>query len=188
MNKQINYRVFEKFPEIESNRLYFREFNVDDAPDLFEIRSSQEIMKYMDSYVHQNIQDTYELIESVHKSFKEKKGINWAIIEKSSKQLIGYFGYWRLIPEHCRAEIGYALKTECWGKGYMKETLNKLVHFGFKDLQLHSIEANCNPKNINSIRLLTNFGFKQEANFRENYYYNGQFIDSMIFCLLESDV
>ena len=188
MNKKINYHIFDNFPQLESDRLVFREFDMNDATELFLIRSNDKVMNYMDSYKHQTIQDSELLITQVQKSFEEKTGINWAIIEKSTNELIGYFGYWRLIKEHCRAEIGFALKPEFWGKGFMKETLVRLVDFGFNNLRIHSIEANVNPENESSIHLLENFGFKKEAYFRENYLYNGQYIDSMIFCLLETDL
>jgi len=188
MNKKINDKIFESFPNLESKRLIFREFVENDVSDLFQIRSNDQIMEYMDSYTHQTIQDSEKLINDIQKSFKDKTGINWAIIEKSTNQLIGYFGFWRLIPDHCRAEIGYALRPEHWGKGYMKEAIITLVAFGFNNLKIHSIEANVNPKNESSIHLLTNLGFKKEAYFRENYFYNDQFIDSMIFCLLETDI
>ena len=102
--------------------------------------------------------------------------------------MIGYFGYWRLIRKHCRGEIGYALHPKVWGNGYMKETLDCLIPFGFNEMNLHSIEANLNPNNGNSERLLQRFGFKKEAYFRENYLFNGKFNDSVIYSLLESDL
>ena len=55
---------------------------------------------------------------------------------------------------------------------------------GFDQVGLHSIEANVSPENIASRRLLEKFGFKQEAYFKENYYFNGEFLDSVIYSLL----
>lgn len=188
MNTEINTKIFGKFPIIESERLVYREFSLSDTKDLYFIRSNHEVMNYMDSYVHKTIQDSEKLIESVHESFKNQSGISWAIIEKSTNNFIGYFGYWRIIKEHCRAEIGYALKPEFWGKGLMQETMKRMINFGFKDMNFHSIEANVNPKNEKSIQLLEKINFKKEAYFRENYLFNGKFIDSIIYSLLESDL
>lgn len=100
---------------------------------------------------------------------------------------IGYFGFWRIEKEHCRAEIGYALNPEFWGNGYMLETMNRLIDFGFNNLKIHSIEANVNQENLSSIRLLEKLNFKKEAHFRENYLFDGKFIDSIIYSLLETD-
>ncbi|MBI9053995.1 MAG: GNAT family N-acetyltransferase [Bacteroidales bacterium] len=111
--------------------------------------------------------------------------MNWAIVEKSSNVFLGYFGFWRIMKEHCRAEIGFALKPEYWGKGFMTESLLQFVNFGFNNLQVHSIEANVNPLNEKSMLILEKVGFKKEAYFRENYLFNGRFIDSAIFSLIE---
>jgi len=187
MNKTINDKVFEEFPIIESKRLIFRNFLWSDVQKLFEIRSNDQVMNYMDTVKHQSIADAMNLINSINTSFSEKKGINWVVVEKTSNQFIGYFGYWKLIKDHCRAEIGYALSPEFWGNGYMIEAMDILLDFGFNKLNLHSIEANVNPNNESSIKLLEKSGFSKEAYFRENYLFNGEFIDSAIYSLLESD-
>ncbi len=70
----------------------------------------------------------------------------------------------------------------------MNETFKTLIEFGFNNLQLHSIEANVNPLNQQSIKLLERVGFKKEAHFRQNFFHNGKFMDSFIYCLLESDI
>ncbi len=142
----------------------------------------------MDVPGFESIDDAEKLINSVEESYKKQTGINWAIIEKQSKSFVGYFGFFRIIPEHCRAEIGYALKPEYWGKGYMHETLKRMVRFGFDNMKLHSIEANVNPDNEKSKKVLEKIGFKKEAYFRENYLFNGKFLDSIIYSLLEKDL
>jgi ribosomal-protein-alanine N-acetyltransferase len=63
-----------------------------------------------------------------------------------------------------------------------------LLKFGFRGLNLHSIEANINPQNENSKGVLEKIGFQKEAYFRENYYYKEKFLDSEIYCLLENDL
>ncbi len=92
-----------------------------------------------------------------------------------------------MIRNNVRAEIGYAMKPEYWGKGYIQEALIKVIYFGFNEFCLHSIEANVNPDNASSIKLLEKCGFKKEAYFKEDYFYNGKFLDSVIYSLLETD-
>ena len=69
----------------------------------------------------------------------------------------------------------------------MTETLTRLIDFGFKNLNLHSFEAEINPKNENSERALVKIGFQKEAYFKENRYFNGAYLDSEIYSLLEED-
>ena len=187
MNIEINKKIFETFPELESERLLFREIKLSDAKELFLIRSNDKVMKFMDTKRLESLEDSEKLIRSINESFKNKSGINWAIIEKSSNKMVGYFGFWRIIPEHCRAEIGYALNPKYWENGFMTETLKTLIKFGFDKINFHSIEANVNPGNISSIKLLEKIGFKKEAYFKENFLFNGKFLDSIIYSLLEKD-
>ena len=188
MSSEINTTVFKEFPEFESERLIFRRIVHGDANDIFLIRSNNKVMRFMDVPWHHSISDAEKLINSVEESYKNKTGISWGIVEKHSNSFIGYIGFIRIYPDHCRAEIGYALKPEFWGKGYMYETINKLVRFGFEEMKLHSIEANVNPLNEKSKKVLERVGFKKEAYFRENYFFNGKFLDSVIYSLLEKDL
>jgi ribosomal-protein-alanine N-acetyltransferase len=188
MSTEIDKKVFKKFPEFESDRLLFRKILLSDAKDILLIRSDDDVMRFMDVIRFESIADAEKMIRSVEESYKNENGINWAIVEKHSNSFVGYFGFFRIIPEHCRAEIGYALKPEYWGRGYMYETINIMVRFGFKNMNLHSIEANVNPDNEKSKNVLEKIGFKKEAYFRENYLFDGKFLDSIIYSLLEKDL
>ena len=183
----INEEYFINFPSLESERLIYRRFTLDDAKEIYAIRSHPEVMKYMDSTPHTSIKDSEEFIVKNFDSYKNSNGIFWAIIEKSSGVFIGDFSYWNFDKKNKRGEIGYSLKPKYWGKGYMSESMQRLLHFGLYELQLHSIEANINPNNNNSRNALLRMGFQKEAYFRENYYYNGQFLDSEIYALLKND-
>jgi ribosomal-protein-alanine N-acetyltransferase len=185
---EIDNSVFKVFPELESKRLVFRQIVISDAKDLFYIRSNDDVMRFMDVTRFKSIRDAEKMIGSIEESYQKESGINWGIVEKHSNIFVGYFGFFRLIPEHCRAEIGYALNAKYWGKGYMNETIKKMVRFGFKIMKLHSIEANVNPKNEKSKNVLEKIGFKKEAYFRENYLFNDRFLDSVIYSLLEKDL
>ena len=184
----INKSVFDVFPELESERLLFKAYTKKDAQTLLNLRSNKAISKYMDTTIPKRIEDTEQRIEGYIKAFKEEKGITWAIIEKENNTIMGDFAIHHIDKQNSRGEIGYILHPNFWGKGYMTEALTTLINFGFKDLNLHSFSANVNLENVNSKTLLLKFGFKLEALFRENFYYNGQFLDSEIYCLLQSDL
>jgi ribosomal-protein-alanine N-acetyltransferase len=188
MDTQINERIFETFPVLESQRLIFRAYRKGDAQRLLDLRSHKSISKYMDTEIPKQIEDTEKRIEGYHNAFNSNKGITWAITEKKSNIHIGDFGIWHIDKQNSRGEIGYILHPDFWRKGYMTETLNTLIRFGFNDLNLHSYSANVNTENENSKALLLKFGFKLEAYFRENFYYDGQFLDSEIYCLIKSDL
>lgn len=187
MNFVLNDKIFEKFPALTTERLLLEEIEDIHADDMFKIRSDERVVRYLDREPHKTVEESMEMISSIRKSYSEKNGIDWAIINRSTQEVIGYIGYWRLLRERVRAEIGYALKPEFWHKGIMKEALVKVIEFGFEQFGLHSIEANINPLNIGSIKLLEKAGFKKEAYFREDFLFNGRYVDSVIYSLLETD-
>ena len=187
MNLKINDAVFNQFPKIETKNLILESFTIQDAEELFKIRSDDRVTKYLDRDNHKTVQESKTMIQMMIQSYKDKGGINWIIRKKASFEVAGYIGFWNLIRENVRAEIGYVLKPEYWGKGYMSEALLKVLEYGFNEFKLHSILANVNPQNKRSIKILEKFGFKKEAHFREDFLYNGKYLDSEIYCLLETD-
>lgn len=184
----INEIYFRDFPVLESERLLLRKLNMTDSQEVQSIRSDERVMRYMDSERHQTLQFSENFISENLKIYDQHNGMFWALVEKSSGKFIGDFAFWKIDKKNSRAEIGYTLKPEFWGQAYMKEAMIRILHFGFNELNLHSFEANINPENENSRRLLKKLGFKKEAYFRENYYFNGKFLDSEIYCLLKCDL
>ena len=84
-----------------------------------------------------------------------------------------------------RAEIGYRLHPAQHGKGIMNEALKAVLDYGFNVMNLHSVEANTNPGNKESISLLERNGFIREGYFKENYFYDGKFLDSAVYSLVK---
>lgn len=188
MNYEINDKVFETFPVLETERLTLRNFTKEDAADYFFMRSNEQVMQFIDIERQKSVEDTEKMIERIIQMFSDKSAINWIIEDKNSKAFLGYCLLFKFELINSRAEIGYALKPEYWGKQIAKEAIEKLIEFGFGEMNLHSICANINPGNISSRKVLEKCGFKKEAYFRENYFYNGIFLDSEIYCLLKSDL
>tara|TARA_R100001369_G_scaffold92866_1_gene140660 strand:+ start:32547 stop:33128 length:582 start_codon:yes stop_codon:yes gene_type:complete len=181
----INEIYFQEFPILKSERLVLRKLGKEDAKEIQLIRSDERVMKYMDSERHTNIEIAKNFVAENLSMYTQKRGMFWALIEISSQKFIGDFSFWKIDSKNSRAEIGYTLNPEFWGKGLMKEAMIKIISFGFNHLKLHSLEANINPENENSRGILTNLGFLKEAYFKENYYFNGEFLDSEIYSLLE---
>ncbi|MBC7887338.1 MAG: GNAT family N-acetyltransferase [Ferruginibacter sp.] len=177
---------FSSFPEIKTVRLLLRQITKKDAPEILRLRSNEDVMRYIDKERAATIMDAEVFINRILKSLNTNEGITWAIaLKEYPETLIGTIGYWRLIKEHYRAEIGYMLNPNHWNKGIMKEALLKVIEVGFNDLKLHSIEAHINPGNAASASILTGAGFVQEAHFKENFFFNGTFRDTAIYSRLQ---
>jgi len=176
---------FTPFPEIITDRLLLSRVTLQDAADILALRSSEIVMKYIDKERSQTIADAEEFIGRVETGLTNNDGITWRMsLKENTNQLIGNVGLWRIIKPHYRAEIGYMLHPDYWGKGLMLEALNAVIDFGFNNIKLHSIEAHINPSNAASAGILLKTGFVQEAYFKEDYFFRGKFSDTVIYSLL----
>ena len=178
---------FKNFPEINTENLLLREVTVNDAEDLFLIRSNEKAMQYIDRPIAKSTNDALDLINIILNCYKNNEAITWAICLKNSPKLIGTIGFWKIDKQNFRAEIGYILHPDYHRNGIMQEAIQAVIKFGFTKINLHSIEANVNPRNEASKNLLLKNGFVQEAYFKENYYYEGKFLDSVIFSLVNKN-
>lgn len=76
-----------------------------------------------------------------------------------TNELIGTIGFWKIDKENHWAEIGFLLHLGHQRKGIMQEAVAAVLSYGFSAIKLHSIEANINPANMASKKLLKKNGF-----------------------------
>jgi ribosomal-protein-alanine N-acetyltransferase len=175
---------FTPFPNLETERLLLRRVNENDANEIFALRSNPETMKYIPRPLVKSIDDALEHIAMIDAKIESNEGINWAITYKDNPKLIGIIGHYRIKPEHFRAEVGYMLLPEYNGKGIISEAIKEVVNYGFNAMKLHSIEAIIDPENFGSERVLQKCGFVKEAHLKENEFYEGRFLDTVIYSIL----
>lgn len=176
---------FDPFPILNTERLVLRRIVEEDVYHIFKMRSDLNVMKYIGKDPAKSLDDAMELVHRINESLENNSGINWAIaLKEEPNRLIGIMGIWRLIKEHFRGELGYSLLPEFWRKGIAKEALAEVLKFGFEKIGLHSVEAHIHPKNKASETLLEHAGFTRDGWFRESYYYNGVFEDTVVYSLL----
>lgn len=181
--------AFAIFPVLETERLVLRAPQFEDAAAMFQVMSNPDVMRYFGSAPMQTLTEATERIADMQAAFQQQQGIRWIMTKRGSDQLIGSCGFWRLIKPHFRAEIGYELAAEEWGQGLMPEALRAALTFGFGPMGLHSVEAQIDPDNSGSRRVLEKLGFVQEAYFRESFYEPRleRFTDTAVFSLVKTD-
>jgi ribosomal-protein-alanine N-acetyltransferase len=175
---------FTPFPILETERLVLRRVNENDVNEVFALRSNPETMKYIPRPLVKSTDDALEHIAMIESKITNNEGINWAITYKDNPKLIGIIGHYRIKPEHFRAEVGYMLLPEFNGKGIVTEAVQEVVKYGFNEMKLHSIEAIIDPENFGSEKVLQKCGFIKEAHLKENEFYEGRFLDSVIYSIL----
>lgn len=166
----------------------FRKMEDADETILHRMRSEPLIIRYFDRAPDANPEATRMKMHEINSSQELNNSILWMLeLRNNPGVAIGNIGYWRMDKPNYRTEVGYSLLPEFWKKGIMKEALQKTSDYIFNTCGFHSIEANINPDNMASAALLESCGFRKEAYFRQNLYFNGRFCDSVIYSLLSTD-
>lgn len=176
---------FNPFPNLESERLFFRKLTLKDAPEILLLRSNPETMKFIPRPLLEDINGAIAHIKLINDKIDENLDINWAVTEKDSDKCIGIMGFYRTQLEHHRTELGYMILPEYSGKGYVTEAVKTLLNYSFNTLNFHSIEAVIDSRHIASEKVLIKSGFTKEAHFKENIFYKNEFTDTVIYSLLK---
>lgn len=183
----MNYEeIINNLPQLEADRLVLRKISINDAEDVFEIGSCQDVAQYVTWEAHKSIDDAKAFIKSADKFPEKKQLYPWVIVLKSENKVIGGCSFMNWQPEQSRAETGYMLSKKYWNKGYMTEALREVIKFGFEKMELNRIEALCNPENTASIKVLEKVGMKLEGLLRQYLFFKGKFWDFNIYSILKS--
>lgn len=175
------------FPLLSSGQLQARAFAPGDAPALLAMRSNAVQMKYVPRPLATSLTDAEALLQQWQEDTIAGRALHWALQLSHSPTLIGHILLFNLRPAHSRAEIGYMIAAEHAGKGLATTAVQLVSRYAFAQ-GFHSLEAIVHPHNAASIRVLQKAGFRQEAYFREDFYWNGQFEDSLVFGRLATDL
>ncbi|CAN5624532.1 GNAT family protein [soil metagenome] len=174
--------------QIETERLILREFREDDCRAMSAYWENPLYQRY-----NPEVDDAGAVARHLCRTFiatqSDEPRRKWqlAVTLKDSGDLIGNCGIRVNAPEHCEANIGYELNPDDWGQGFATEAATAIIRFGFEDLGLHRIWAECNAENAGSIRVLTKLGMQREARFREHQWFRNRWWDTEIYAILDCE-
>lgn len=180
-------KVLQSFPVLETERFILRKLETEDAQEVFDYFSKDEVTKYYDLESFTDIKQAVELIERWGMRFEEEKGYRWGIALKENDKIIGSCGYHNWDKEHFKAEIGFEVAPAFWRKGVMSEVIKPVLKFGFENMELNRIEAFYDPENIASKTCLEKAGFVYEGTLRQAAFEKGKFCHASVCSLLREE-
>jgi ribosomal-protein-alanine N-acetyltransferase len=131
-----------------------------------------------------------ERIEGAGEWPREGRGLELAIADRTSDELLGTVILHSIDWRHERAEVGFWLKRGARGQGAAAEAVGLMVAWAFDDLGLHRIEMITLPALPNFPRVLAlakRLGFRQEGVMRERNFERGVRRDTMMLARLRDD-
>lgn len=151
---------FSPFPIIKTSRLVLRKLKREDENEVYELRSDEEVNRFLGREKAKSIEDARSFISKILTNISTNQAILWAITLKDDDRLIGSIVFYNISAKESRAELGYELRTAFQGKGIMKEAVEAVIQTGFNQFEFESIEAWPTNDNVRSIQLLEKLNFK----------------------------
>jgi RimJ/RimL family protein N-acetyltransferase len=174
-------------PFLETERLELRSLTLDHDSALFEIFSSPEVMRFWSRPPFTHRTEAIEKIEDGDRLFQRRVGMQWGLFRRDDGRLVGVVTLFQLSLDQGRGEVGFALARDSWRQGLMREALTRLIRFCFEEMQLRRLEADADPRNEASLRVLERQGFRREGYLRQRWCVAGEVQDSVILGLLPED-
>ena len=172
--------------ELLTPRLKLRWLNESDADDYFAVFSDPQVMRYLGRPVWTDRAQALDQIAKMLDNQASGVGLRMAIELRETGRLIGDACLFHFDDANRRCETGYSLASQHWGRGYASEALEALLGYGFDTLDLNRVEADIDPANAASGRVLEKLGFRREGYMPERWIVNGAKADTAFYGLLRS--
>ena len=177
---------FDNFPTLHTERLDLIEVTSVHTADLFALVTDKRVSRFFNVFPATHESEMEKVVERIRNMYAGKTGIRWGIQLKGTANIIGTIGYYNLTDKH-RGVLAYALIPEYWRKGYVGESLNEVLRFGFEKLDLRRIDAEIRPGNVASENALMKYGFLHEGLLRQWTLWNGEYQDMNMYSLLANE-
>src|SRR6266853_3676636 len=174
-------------PEIETARLKIRLAQMADLPALLEMNSNDEVTRYLPYESWKGAADGESWFRRASERMVAGQAGQFVIQQRESSRIIGSCLLFRFEEASARAELGYVLAQEYWGAGYMFEAMSAFIAFAFGPMGLRRLEAETDPRNLTSAKLLERLGFVREGLLRQRWAVKGELTDSSLYGRLRTD-
>ena len=176
-----------KLAILHTERLTLRWFESADAKALFAIFADPAVVRYWSSPEWTDTSHAHKMIDESIAGYTSGDGLRFAVVLTSTEELVGQVNLGHMFHSNRRCEVGYAMARAHWGKGYITEALEAAIDYAFGPLKLNRIEADIDPRNDASEKVLLRLGFKKEGFMPERWIVKGEVSDTAFYGLLKRD-
>jgi ribosomal-protein-alanine N-acetyltransferase len=172
---------------IESARLVVRPVAESDLPALLQVNADDDVTRFLPYATWSSMADARAWYGRMAGMQAAGSGLQFVVADKRTGTAVGTCLLFRFEESSARAELGYVLGRAHWGAGYMHEALGALIDHAFDAMALRRLEAEVDPRNISSVRLLRRLGFTREGLLRQRWVDKGEAKDVEVYGLLRHE-
>jgi [ribosomal protein S5]-alanine N-acetyltransferase len=172
----------------ETTRVILREFHKEDWKAVHCYASDTETVRFM-PWGPNTEDDSKAFVDRVlvEKGKTPRKEYHFAVIEKTSGNLMGACEISVDGHEDKNGMLGYCYSREIWGRGIGTDVAEALIRFGFRTLGLYRIWAECDAENYGSQKVLEKSGMRREGCFRRKSFIKGEWRDDYHYAILREE-
>ncbi|MCU1529989.1 MAG: putative acetyltransferase [Frondihabitans sp.] len=175
---------------LRTERLVLRPLRVGDIDDVFIYQSDAEILQYMLWPARDRV-DTIEHLgrrTGMTRLAHDGDALALAIERQDAPgRVIGEVNIRLTSVADQQAEVGWILNPTHQGHGYAFEAATRMVELCFSTLGSHRVHAELDPRNGASVALCRRLGMREEAHFREDMFFKGEWADTAVYAVLAEE-
>ena len=146
---------------IETERLVLRIPSLADAEAIFNsYAQDSEVTRYLIWRPHRNIEETKTFLAACAVAWEDEVRFPYVITFKENGAVIGMI---EIRIDDFKADVGYVLSRQNWGKGMATEALRSLVEWALRQESIYRVWALCDVENAASGRVLEKVGMQREG-------------------------
>lgn len=148
---------------LQTQRLYLREFTIEDATHFYDLNLDPEVIKHTGDEAFKSVEDAKTFLENYDHYQKFQFG-RWAVIDQTNEEFLGWCGL-KFSPEKDEVDLGFRFFQKHWNKGFAGEAAQACLNYGFNELNLLQIVGRAMKANLASIRVLEKVGMQYLKDF-----------------------
>jgi ribosomal-protein-alanine N-acetyltransferase len=163
-----------------------RELRASDAPSLFALLTTEEVARFI-SPPPTTVEGFEKFIAWTIRQRAAGTYACFAVTLKGYDTAIGIFQMRETEPGFGTAEWGFAIGSPFWGTGVFQEGADLVLEFAFETLGVHRLEARSAVRNGRGNGALRKVGAVQEGLLRKSFLRNGEYLDQVLYGIVEDD-
>ena len=143
---------------LKTNRLYLREFTLEDAIHFYNMNDDFDVLRYTGDTEFKDLEKAKTFLSN-YKDYQLHNMGRWAVCLKENNMFLGWCGL-KYHPKEKLVEVGYRFYKTHWNKGYATESAKASIAYGFETLKLKDIHAHAHIDNLASHKVIEKCGLE----------------------------
>jgi RimJ/RimL family protein N-acetyltransferase len=172
---------------IDTPRLVVRQIAEADLPGLMSVNGDDAVTQFLPYATWRAMDDATAWYQRITGIQATGNAVQFVILSRDDASVVGACLLFNFNEGSARAELGYVLGRAHWGRGLAREAVAALVGVAFGPMGVRRLEAEVNPLNRSSVRLLQSLGFTREGLLRQRWVGKGRTYDVELHGLLRDE-